>query len=177
MKNKLSKTVFDFLWCQSVDDCRFSLNPSITDVKFKFPINSMDLEYPASDTKRVSWGSRRSVAMYTNPFARTHCTIRQVIDKFLHIDNKHKWSKDGLRRTYSNSSSKSSSSTSSNIWKDGLSSSSSKVGKRFWVQEPAYLMWENCAKSWKKENLMWNLWVEDNSETKMKKENLDNTSV
>lgn len=26
--------------------------------------------------------------MYTNPFSRTHSSVRQVIDRFLHIDTK-----------------------------------------------------------------------------------------
>ncbi|CAH1374338.1 unnamed protein product [Tenebrio molitor] len=48
--------------------------------------------------------------MYTNPFNRTHCTIRQIIDKFLHVENKNK---NSLRRSTSNCSDSSYSSCSS----------------------------------------------------------------
>ncbi|ENN79333.1 hypothetical protein D910_03827 [Dendroctonus ponderosae] len=49
--------------------------------------------------------------MYTNPFSRTHSSIRQVIDKFLHINQDQK-SQGIQRNTSSNSVSSSSSSCS-----------------------------------------------------------------
>ncbi|RZC36470.1 hypothetical protein BDFB_002284 [Asbolus verrucosus] len=42
--------------------------------------------------------------MYTNPFNRTHCTIRQIIDKFLHVDNGSRNYKNSLKRSTSNCS-------------------------------------------------------------------------
>lgn len=88
------------------------------------------IRYQTSFVRFTSFSGNRK--MYTNPFARTHCTIRQVIDKFLNIDNKNKKSKDGLRRTYSNSSSVSSSSSMGSSWKNN--SSSSKMDRRFWIE-------------------------------------------
>ncbi|EEZ98686.2 hypothetical protein TcasGA2_TC001221 [Tribolium castaneum] len=51
--------------------------------------------------------------MYTNPFNRTHCTIRQIIDKFLHVDNGSRSYKNSLKRSTSNCSDTSYSSCSS----------------------------------------------------------------
>lgn len=85
--------------------------------------------------------------MYTNPFSRTHCTIRQVIDKFFHIDSKHKNSKSEFKRSYSNSSSASSSS--SNIsWKVP----SSKVG-RTWGRRITTMVLKNNVQNLRK------LWI------------------
>lgn len=58
---------------------------------------------------------RVSVAkiMYTNPFNRTHCTLRQIIDKVLHVDTKNK-NLRGLKRSESCSSNSSASSSQKN---------------------------------------------------------------
>ncbi|KAJ8962101.1 hypothetical protein NQ318_018055 [Aromia moschata] len=42
--------------------------------------------------------------MYTNPFSRTHSSVRQVIDWFLHMNDKKNSSKSELKRNGSDSS-------------------------------------------------------------------------
>lgn len=42
--------------------------------------------------------------MYTNPFSRTHSSVRQVIDRILHINENKKANNDGLRRNFSDNS-------------------------------------------------------------------------
>ncbi|KAK9882838.1 hypothetical protein WA026_023537 [Henosepilachna vigintioctopunctata] len=64
--------------------------------------------------------------MYTNPFSRSHCTVRQVIDKFLHIDDSRKKFRknDRFERSFSN---KSTTSTGSSTARFELTS---KIGQK-----------------------------------------------
>lgn len=51
--------------------------------------------------------------MFTNPFSRTHSSVRQVIDRILHINENKKPNNDGLKRNGSDNSVFSSSNKSS----------------------------------------------------------------
>lgn len=77
--------------------------------------------------------------MYTNPFSRTHSNVRQIIDRFFHINgNKKTSNKRGLRRnSFSTTSISSDKSSSSFVSSCSTESSKRLISMTYWVPRRA----------------------------------------